>query len=328
MAYGTYTYNKVQFGRETTSGTPVNATKIWRGKASMIEDDRQIKVVEEEVGLLVPAERSYVASVLGRMNLPQTELTFEQFPHILEAGIHTATPSGSGPYVYDYAFPTDTTQPAIKTYTIEAGNALVSGDHHEMAYSFVTEFELNGQKQEAWMVNSNWNGRQANQASMTSLSTLEAVQEALFQNTSFYIDATGGTVGTTQKTGVLLSARLRFRTGLVPLFTADGQLYFVSYKRTRPSVDFSIKMELESGSVVAAERAIFKSQAVRLFKLGIAGTNSRQIDITWAGKYDSISDYENDDDNTVVTFNGHAVYSQTDSLFAEIGVTNSLSTLA
>lgn len=328
MAYGTFTYNKVQLGRETTPGTPVNATKIWRGKAAMIEDDRNIKVVEEEVGLLVPAERSYIASVIGHMNFPQTELTFEQFPHILEAGIKTVTPSGTGTYTYAYAFPTDTTQPAIKTYTIEAGNALVSSDQHELAYAFVREFELNGQKQEAWMITSGWDGRQANQASMTSLTTLEAVEEANFQNTSFYIDATGGTVGTTQKTGVLLSARLRFRTGLVPLFTADGQLYFVTYKRTRPSLDFSVKMELESGSVVAAERAIFKSQAVRLFKLGITGSGSKAINIRWAGKYDSISDYENDDENTVVTFNGHGVYSQTDSLFAEIDVINSLSTLA
>lgn len=327
MAYGTTTYNKVQFGRETTAGTPVNATKIWRGKASMIEDDRSIKVVEEEVGILVPAERSYVASVIGRMNLPQTELTFEQFPHILEAGIHTATPTGAGPYEYAYVFPTNTTQPAIKTYTIEAGNALVSSDHHEMAYSFVTEFELNGQKQEAWMMNANYVGRQANQASMTALTTLEAVEEANFQNTLLYIDATGGTIGTTLKSGVLLSARLRFRTGLVPVFTADGQLYFTSHKRVRPALDFSIKMELETASVVAAERAFYKSQAVRLFKLGVTGSSSRALDIEWAGKYDSISDYENDDDNTVVTFNGHAVYSQADSLFAQLTVTNNLASL-
>lgn len=327
MAYGTTTYNKVQFGRESTAGTPVAATKIWRGKAAMIEDDRAIKVVEEEVGILVPAERSYVASVIARMNLPQTELTFEQFPHVLEGGIHTVTPTGTGPYVYAYVFPTDTTQPAIKTYTIEAGNALVSADHHEMAYSFVGEFELNGQKQEAWMINSGWMGRQANQASMTALTTLEAVEEAKFQNTLFYIDATGGTIGTTVKSGVLLSARLRYRTGLVPVFTADGQLYFASHKRVRPSLDFSIKMELETASVVAAERAFFKSQAVRLFKLGIAGSGSKAISLEWAGKYDSISDYENDDDNTVVTFNGHAVYSQADSLFAKVTVTNSLATL-
>lgn len=327
MAYGTTTYNKVQFGRETTPGTPVNSTVIWRGNASMIEDDRNIKIVEENVGILVPAERSYVASIIGRMNFPQTELTFEQFPHILEAGIKTATPSGAGPYTYLYDFPTDTTQPAIKTYTIEAGNALVSADQHELAYSFVQEFELNGQKQEAWMVNSNWTGRQAVQASMTALSTLQTVEEAKFQNTSFYIDATGGTIGTTLKTGVLLSARLRFRTGLVPVFTADGQLYFGSYKRVRPSIDFSIKMELETGSVVAAERAIFKSQSVRLFKLGITGSSGRAINLEWAGKYDSISNYENDDENTVVTFNGHGVYSPADALFGKLTVINNLTTL-
>ena len=326
MAYGTFTYNKVQFGREATPGTAVASTTIWRGKAAMIEDDRDVKVSEEEVGILVPAERSYIASVIGHMNFPQTELTYEQLPHILEAGIHTVAPTGAGPYVYAYVFPTDTTQPAIKTYTIEAGNTLVAADQHEMAYSFVEEFELTGQTREAWKVSSNWHGRQATQAAMTALTTLQAVEEVQFQNTAFYIDASGGTIGTTLKSGILLSARLRYRTGLVPLFTADGQLYFNTYKRTRPALDFSIKMELESGSVVATERAIFKSQGRRLFRLSIP-SDTKNLVIDFAGKYDSISDYENDDDNTVVTFNGHAVYSQTDALFAKLTVTNSLATL-
>ena len=327
MAYGTYTYNKVQFGRETTPGTPVNATEIWRGKATMVADERDVKIVEEEVGILVPAERSYIASTVGKVNLPQTELTFEQFPHILEAGIHTVAATGSSPYLYEYEFPTGTTQPAIKTYTLETGNALVASDQHELAYSFVEEFEVSGQSKEAWMLTSNWTGRQANQTSMTALSTLLTVEEALFQNTTLYIDATGGTIGTTAKAGVLLSARVRYRTGIVPIYTADGQLYFAAHKRVRPALDFSIKMELESGSLVAAERAFFKSQAVRLFKLGIVGSGSKAINLMFAGKYDSISDYENDDENTVVTFNGHGVYSQADAIFAEISVANSRATL-
>ena len=43
------------------------------------------------MGLLVQAERAYDSRYLARLAMPSTELTYEQFPHILEAGILTAT---------------------------------------------------------------------------------------------------------------------------------------------------------------------------------------------------------------------------------------------
>jgi hypothetical protein len=150
----------------------------------------------------------------------------------------------------------------------------------------------------------------------------------ILPKTKLYIDATGGTVGTTQKTGVLMGAQMNVTTGVVPVPVGDGNLYFAAHKFTRPNITFSITMELEDGGVVAAERAIFESQAVRLFELELNGGNAtHECVLQWAGKYDSISDYENSDGNTTVTFEGHAVYSSTDSLFWQCDVTNQVASL-
>lgn len=326
--YGGWYHNKVQFGRETTAGTAVAATEIWRGPFGGLQDDRRIEQVDENVGVLVTAERSYTAQYMGRLAMPSAELTFEQYPHILEAGIMTATPTGTGPYVRTYTMPSGNTVNTIKTYTIEQINAIVAADYREMPYSFVEEFTVSGDAGGALMVSANWMGRQLNTGTATDLSTLLTVEEALLAKTKLYIDDSGGTIGTTQLTGVLMGLNLRTRTGIIPVPVGDGSLYFAAHKFTRPEITFSITMELEDTSHVADERAEFESQSVRLIRLETDGSDaSRKIVHDFAGKYDSIGDYQNSDGNTTVTFEGHVVYSSADNLSLEIEVTNNRATL-
>lgn len=327
MAYGVFSANKVQLGRETTAGTAVAATVIWRGPATDIENAQEVVMVDENVGLLVPTSRSYVAQLGAMLALPETEATFEHLPHVFEGGIKAVSPSGTGPYVRSGYAPGTASANTIKTYTIESGNA-VAGDGNEMEYGFVESFTLSGKSGESWKVSSNWRGRQKTVAAMTGSLSVAAVEEMLFGKTVLYIDATGGTVGTTQKTGVLLEASLDVETGIQPIHTADGVLYFSSHKIVPPSLEFSITLELENDSgVVAAERAFLASQAIRLFQLTCTGTSSRSFTAKWAGKYTSIGAYQNSNGNTTVQLSGNAIYSSTDALFFDFAVTNNVASL-
>jgi hypothetical protein len=330
MAYATYSLNKIQLGRESTAGTAVAATKVFRGSFAMLEDARTINVVDEQIGLLVPAERAFTSAYLGRLSMPNTPLTTLQVCDILEAGVETVTPGGAGPYTYTYNFPTGTTLNTIKTYTIEAGNASVTSDVREMEYSFVEEFEFSANAGEAWQMSANWVGRQLSSSTFTAALTAPSVTELILPRTKLYIDATGGTVGSTQVSGVLMGAQMNVTTGIMPVPVGDGNLYFSGHKFTAPTITFSLTMELENtADAVATERAIYESQAVRLFHLQLNGGSdaNNEMTIEWAGKYDSISDYQNSNGNTTVTFEGHAVYSSTDSLFWEAAVTNTAASL-
>jgi hypothetical protein len=284
--------------------------------------------------LLINAERSYTSQYLARLAMPATELTFAQVPHILEAGVKTVTPSGSSPYVYTYAFPTDNSVNTIKTYTVEAHNVIADADAREMSYAFVEEFTLESNAGEAWRMSANWVGRQVTATAPTSLTTLQTgndMDPAMLAKTLLYIDATGGTVGTTQKAGVLMGASMRVRTGLVPVPVGDGQLYFTAHKFTKPEITFSLTLELEESggvSMVNTERAIFESYAVRLFELACDGpTTSQSMVMQWAGKYDRIGGYTNNNGNTTVTLEGHAVYSSADTLFWNCAIENTLASL-
>lgn len=328
MAYGAFDANKVQLGRETTAGTAVAATAIWRGEFSMLEDARERKIVEEQVGAFWSVERAYDANYLAKWQQPSIEMTYEQVLHILEAGVKTATPTGSGPYVYVYNYPASgVTVNTIKTYTIEAGNAIVTGDVREVEYCFVEDFEFTGKFGEAWMMQSNWLGRQMSASTFTAALTIPTVEQVLFNKTLLYIDASGGTIGTTVKSGVLMDASVKVKTGLVVVPVASGQLYFQTHKfAKKPEVTFSITIELEdTAGLVTAERAIWESNAVRLIRLKASGTGTSVFQLDMAAKYDAVGAYQNQDGDTVVTLTGHAVASTTDSLAFTTTVTNSLS---
>lgn len=326
MAYGPYSNNKIQLGRESTPGTAVSATTIFRGPFAMLEDARTRQTVEEQVGSFMQAERTYDGMYLAKWAQPSTEMTFEQVLHICEAGIKTATPTGANPYTYTYAYPySGTSVNTIKTYTIEAGSATVTGDVREMEYAFVEDFEFSGTFGEAWKMQSNWVGRQLSSSTFTGSLSVPTVEEVLFNRTALYIDASGGTLGSTAKAGVLMSANVKVKTGLIIVPVANGQLYFQTYKWTQPEITFSLTVELEdSVGLVAAERAIYEANGTRLIRL--RSTNGTKIfTIDFAAKYDKIGNYENSDGNTTVTLEGHAVASSADSLSFTVTVVNSLS---
>lgn len=325
--YGTHSANIVQMAAETTPGTGVAADFIWRGQVTSIEDTRQRVTVEEQVGTVVNPERIYDAWLGAQLALPQTELTYEQVPHIFEASIMTATPTGAGPYVYTYTLDPSNLPNTITTYTIETGNKLISNDHEEINYGFVEEFNLTGAAQQAWMMSSTWMGQTPVPTTLTPALTLVAVEEAIFGNTLVYIDDEGGTMGGTQLTGVLMGFDLRYRTGWQPVPVGDGTNYYTGIKFTQPEGTFTLTFELEDTSVVENERAKFSAKAVRLIRLNCPGSGGRDFTLDIAAQYDSIGSYTSTNGNTTVQFNGHVVYSTTAAHYMEAVVTNNLTTL-
>jgi hypothetical protein len=196
--------------------------------------------------------------------------------------------------------------------------------------ALVEEFTLEGAAQEAWKMSATWFGKRPVTSTPTALSTLVSVETAMLPMTLLYIDATGGTIGTTQKTGVLMGAQIRVRTGLVPLPVGDGSLSHSNYKWTKPEITYSLTLELEEdtgASTVATERAARFGKTVRLMRLSNSGSGSNAFTISFAGIHDSVGDYTNSNGNTTVQISGHAVYSAADTLFWSMTVINGVATL-
>jgi hypothetical protein len=324
---------KIQLGREVTPGTAVVATYIWRGEG-VVEDARETVWPVEDVGYLSGVDRSYQPKLLGRAQFATTPLTFGGLLHILEAGIMTvgtgaSDGAGTGK-VYNYAIP-ETSQPTIKTYTIEGGD---NQQEEEMEYSHVESFELAGKAGEAWTMAANWVGRQVTASTYTGALSLTTVEEALFSKTLLYIDAASGNFGATLKSSTLLEASLKYKTGLMPVFTAEGNLYFTFVKSVQPEILLDVTFEHDA--TATAEKAAFKAGTSRLIQLKCTGSANttpgttysyKTLIINLAGKWEKFSVLGDQDGNDVVTGTLRARYNSTEADIGNIIVVDELASV-
>jgi hypothetical protein len=324
---------KIQLGKEATPGTPQAATTLWRG-IGVLDDQREVKFPAEDVGIIGGTTRSYIPKLAGAINMDSIEATFEQLPHLLEAGVKAvgtgvADGAGSGK-IYAYQFPT-TALNTIKTYTIEGGD---NQQAERMEYSFVSGFKLSGSPGEAYMMSAEWIGRQVANNAFTGSVAIPTVEEILFTKSKLYIDASGGTIGTTLVSDTLLGVELDVKTGIVPHFTANGELYFGIHQFTMPEI--TLKLTYLHNASAVAEKTAWRANSARLVRLlvegstlGTAGTlyTKKTLRVDLAGKYENFEPLGEMDGNNVLACTLRARYSSADALFAVLTVVNELASL-
>ncbi len=329
---GVRALRKIQLGVESAKGTAVAATALWRGQG-VIEDQTEVMFPEEDIGYLSGIDRSYIPRNMAAITFEQTPATFEQLGYILDAGVKTVSgvQDGAGTdYIYTYTFPT-TAANSIKTYTIEGGD---DQQAEEMEYAFVKSFTLAGAAGEAWTVTADWLGRQVSTTSFTGSISVPTVEEILFQKGKLYIDAIGGTIGSTQKSNTLLKAELAVTTGWQEYFTADGNLYFTAHKSTKPEVVLTLTFEHDGTSV--AEKANWLAETARLIRILVEGStvatpgttySNKTLIIDLAGKWERFEKLDEQDGNDIVAGRFRSAYDPTSASFAEIAIVNELSAL-
>jgi hypothetical protein len=328
---------KLQIGLESTKGTAVPATAIWRGPVTSIQDDREVIHPEEHVGLLILPNRTYTRAYGATYAMPQTEATFEQLPYILSAGVDdlvegVANGGTTNGYVYAYPFATTTAAAAIKTYTLEAGN---SQQAYEVEYALVDEFTLSGNAGEAVMVEATWKGRQRTKCTYTADLTLSTVEEVQFGKGKIYLNASGGTIGQTQLEKTWLGFKLNVKTGWVLVKTGDGSLYPTFEKYIGAKITGSLIVEYDTtGVALEDDFAAGSTHLMRMRFLGAALTGTggtyttKALDIDAPVVFDKINTLDSKDGNDTIQVDFTAVYSASDTpTYPSITVCNLLSAL-
>lgn len=311
---------KVQLGAESTAGTAVAGTEIYRAPASDIVDGRVQVNPQEDIGYFGGTDRRYEAAQMASMNFPDHEATFEQIGYHLNAGIEyqagVQDGAGSG-YVRTYDVPTSA-ENTLKTYTVYGRNTTQPA---RMPYGFVKSFTLTGTPQAAWTLSAEWAGRYAETdgVSFASLS-LTTVEEMLFGKSKLYIDAIDGTIGTTQKTGTWLGATLNVVTGWDWLFTGDGNTYPYRAKFYPALLAVTGSVTFEYDATAIAQRTAFENRTAQQMRwliegstLGTSGTaysKKTQI-IDMAFKWTSFPEIGEQDKNDIITAEFECKYNAT-----------------
>lgn len=325
---GSKALRKILLGAETTAGTAVAATLIWRGVGT-IEDQREVIFPDEDIGYLSGKTRNYVPKYGAALAMDAVPATFEGLPIILSAGVKNVTTgvtdTGGSGKVYTYTFPT-TTSNTIKTWTIEGGDDVQA---EKMEYSFVESFEVSGNGGEALQMSANWIGRQVSKCSFTAgITTPAAVEEILFGKGKLYIDAVDGTIGSTQVSNTLLGMAFQVKTGWIPKYSADGNLYFSWAHLTKPEVLLNVTFEHNASAVAQKDAWIAKTpKMLRLQFDGSALTTSgtftnKILRIDLAGLWEKFDKLSDKDGNDIVTGTFRAAYDATCGKFAEVKIVN------
>lgn len=335
---GIKAYRLIQLGLESTPGTAVAATAKWRG-TGVPEDKREVVFPPEDIGYVSGVDRSYVPQVFAQLAMEETPATFEQLPYILAAGVKnvvTGAADGVGTdLIYAYPLPT-TAANTIKTYTLEGGD---DAGEEEFAYGFVTDFKLSGKGGDAFtalMMSANWAGRQLAPSTFTGAIALPTVEEILFGKGKLYIDTAAGTLGGTIRSSTFLGFELAVKTGWVPRFSGEGNLYFTRAAHVREAMEVLLNITFEHDAISVAQKVNWRAQTASqvrlLFEGAAAGTPGttytyKTLKIDLAGKWETFEKIGEQNGNDIVTGRFRARYNATAALFADITVVNELASL-
>lgn len=331
MAAGLYPLRLLQIGLESTAGTAVAATQKLVGNSTYTpEIEREFE--EFPRGVRAPVTGGGFAIQRGAMVEHETNLTYEEATYLVLLGLaNDATPTGSGPYVWD-GTPVLTGQSTVKTATVEFVVDDGSTKHHEReaAYCFMPEFEIDAQASEPTTLKFTLEGRTDGTSTVTgSLAPITGRTQIPSNLWGVYIDASGGSIGSTQKTGTVRGFNLKVNTGLTRDFTLDARANLDHTGINSGMITGDLELTLEHNANAATEIAAWRSGGVRLVRLtannGGAGAAEKEVEFDLAIKYTDPPEFSQEDGIELVTMKGSIEYDSGAALALKLTVTNGLS---
>lgn len=334
ISTGVTALRKIQLGLESTAGTAVPATTIWRGMGSF-EDMREVVNVEEDIGIAIQTTRAYIPKLGAKIVLDPIEATFQQLPHIFECGVAEETPTQDGAgtgYIYAYAHPTTAMQ-ALATYTGEVGDNIQA---REVEYLFAESYKISGNAAEGVMMEASLIGRQPTDTTFTpalTVPTLLAGDHIVFGGSTLAIDAVGGTIGATVISNTLLSFELDVTTGYAAKYT-NAAKYFDFVYFDKGAFSATLKLVYEHNAAAETQKGLYEAATPRLFRLEFTGNalgtpateNNLSYRIDCAGIYTEMPDGEQDG-NVTKEATVQIGYDLTAALGLEHRIVNELVTL-
>lgn len=252
---------------EANNGVGVNTRWLWRGPVEGIDDQREITIVEENIGVFGGGDRSYTGKLLAELPLPETEATFQQIPSLFlcsgfgtsGGGNRAGSAQGASGSTAVFILPLPATSgPLTYSYTAEVGDDAYA---ERMTYGVCKELKLSFAGGEAMKVEATLMGRFGTpinvQGTFVNAGTAVTVEEILSSG-SFWLSPVGSGFGTGAVTaGNILAGEITFTPKWTPKFPVDsGQNYFHTAVWTGVDVEGELTLEHQiSGTYGAAGSA-------------------------------------------------------------------------
>lgn len=314
--------DQAQIGKEVTWGTAVTPTaKLGLIKDVKLTPDIGVTNLPDQRGSLAGSFVQTLDSHKGSAQVDGTP-TYEDFQYWLDSLLGISTPSGAGPYVYADAVPL-TTVPTRRMLSLIYGQ---TGAVWKLAGGLVDELTIKIQSNKPWEFTAKLLGKAVSVGALAALS--DRTQTPIHANvTSLYIDAIGGTVGTTLINSTWFSTELNIKANL-GLMPGIGSLNPVNYNDK--AYMGTLKMTLEVDATTAAYLTSIIGTSVLQHQVRIKATTgvSQIAQFDFAGGITKSPEPSSDTDG-VKTFDLEYTRNYNSALanWLKTSITNSVATL-
>jgi hypothetical protein len=290
---------EVQVGTESNFGTAVTPTAKLMGIQNFALDPGiKSKVYHDRRGSLAPGYLEAIESIEPAAPLEML-VTYEDVCYLLDNLLGQATPSGAGPYTRNYAGPVGSVpSPRLLTWVYGDGT-----NCYKLTSGLLSKLTLKGETGAPMMATADLIGKDVTAGTKAALSD-RSVAVAMGDHMALYIDAWGGTIGTT----LLSAASWSYELTLDAKRKVDiyfGNLAGQSYHEDDGANgwDVMLKLKLEFNAALKAQYDALISQAAvyqRQVRLkSTSGTKVLQLD--FAGTAEESPRF-GDDRNGVLVF--------------------------
>lgn len=317
---GTTALRKVQIGRESTWGTQVAAAAILSGITDFSFNPGVTVALKKYLdGSLDPAKKSSVTRKEPTAKI-SGDVTPEDLIYLLDSSVKgSVTPTGAGPYVYVFPFPT-TADPAIRSRSWEFYDGSQCWTLDGGIVNKITFKGADGADNVTF--DADLIGKQCAPDTVTGALSARAFTLLPASSNAIYIDAAGATVGATALTGTLIDWEWSFEMGHHAKFFMDGGLVATGKGIGSPKV--MLKATLEYNASAHTQLTNYVAGTQQLLRIRATNPSGYMVDWDMGGVITSIDDiYGDRDGNTTVAVTAEAV-TDTGAFanYAKITVTN------
>lgn len=314
--------DQVQLGTEGTWATSATATgKLGLISDCTIEPDINVETLPDVRGSLAPGFVDVLNYHRGAASLSGTP-SYEDLPYALDSLFMTATP-GSGPtYTRSYNGQT-TAAPTRTSYTLYKGQ---SGKVQKLLGAMFSEYSLKIESNKAWAFSSKLLGQSVADGSLAALS--DRTQTPIHANqTTFYLDAVGGTIGTTAVTTLWFAADLSIKNGM-GLVSKIGALSPSTYSDGRAEATLKIKCDVDATTAGYLTSILGTSLLQKQIRIKATTGSTQVAQFDFAGTFISAPKINTDQDGvSTFEFDLRALYNSTLGNWMKALATNSISTM-
>lgn len=311
-----------QLGTESTWGTEVAPT----AKLGLIDDveiqpEVEGTIIKEKRGSLAPGFVAALNKAGGSAKVSGV-MTYEDTPYWFDSLAGQATPSGAGPYVYAHNGVLGTV-PTRRKLTLVKGQGT---DVHSLLGGIVNEMTIKVESGKEATFEASLIGKKTVSDSLAALSD-RTLNPVLATHFALYIDAVGGTIGTTAITNIAWFAyELKLSTKAETYFSI-GNLNPFNYREDNWDVTLNMTLELASTSKAYVD-SIIGSTLLQHQIRAKATDSTRIMQLDTAVAYLKAPKLYADNDGVVtVELEGTGIYNAALANYFKSSITNGVASL-